>query len=85
MWYGQDMDTHNIPSGIAVRNAMSSLSMAQLERLAELSGVPWTTLYKIKLGKTRSPGIETVRKFMPFIEQAALPVPTASPVPAPVQ
>lgn len=38
--------------------------MAQLEELAKRSGVPFTTLYKIKREETTNPGIETVRKFM---------------------
>lgn len=57
-----------------VRTALSPLGMAQIDRLAILSGVPPTTIYKIKRGETSNPGIETVRKFMPHI-QAALDVP----------
>ena len=66
------MDSTFIPSGDDVRRALAPFSMAQLERLGELSGVPPTTLYKIKRGFTTNPGIETVGKFMPYVEQVAL-------------
>ena len=42
----------------------------QLERLAELSGVPFTTIYKVKRGETKNPGIETLRQFMPHVQDA---------------
>lgn len=61
----------DIPSVSAVRAALSNLSMRQLDELARLSGVPMTTIYKIKLGETENPGIETVRKFAPHISTAA--------------
>lgn len=63
------MDTP-IPSVQQVRDALRPLSLKQLEVLAELSGVPATTIYKIKRGETPNPGIETVGKFMPFISKA---------------
>lgn len=50
--------------------------MKQLEKLAELSGVPMTTIYKIKLGDTENPGLETVRKFAPHIAAASQAEPT---------
>lgn len=61
------MDT-NISSAEQVRAALAPLTLKQIDRLAELSTVPATTIYKIKLGKTVNPGIETVRLFMPQIE-----------------
>lgn len=54
----------NIPSAEEVRAALAPLSLKQLDRLAELSGVPATTIYKVKRGETENPGIETVRKFL---------------------
>lgn len=51
-----------------VKQALASLSLRQLERLAEVSGVPVATIYKIKRGETSNPGIETVRKFMPHVD-----------------
>lgn len=54
-----------------VQAALAPLSVKQLDHLAELSGVPATTIYKIKRGETTNPGIETVRKFMPHVQAAA--------------
>lgn len=51
-----------------VKQALAALSLRQLDRLAELSGVPVATIYKIKRGETSNPGIETVRKFMPYVD-----------------
>lgn len=57
-------------SAEAVRAALAPLTLRQLDRLAELSGVPATTIYKIKRGETSNPGIETVRRFLPHINAA---------------
>lgn len=53
-----------------VREALKPLTLKQLDRLHELSGVPALTIYKIKRGETENPGIETVRKFWPYIAAA---------------
>jgi len=66
-----------IPSAESVRVALAPLTLKQLERLAELSTVPVSTIYKIKLGTTVNPGVETVRLFLPHIEEA-LREPTAA-------
>lgn len=58
------------PSAEQVRSALSSLTLKQLDRLAGLSGVPATTIYKIKRGETENPGVETLRKFVPHIAAA---------------
>lgn len=63
----------NLPSAEQVRAALSPLTMKQLERLEELSGVPATTIYKIKRGETENPGIETLRRFLPHIAEAIVP------------
>ena len=42
-----------IPSAEAVRAALAPLSLKQLEKLAELSGVPFTTIYKVGWGGQR--------------------------------
>jgi hypothetical protein len=54
-----------------VRAALAPLTLKQLDVLEELSGVPATTIYKIKRGETANPGLETVRQFVQHIEQAA--------------
>lgn len=60
------MDLH-LPSAEEVRSHLAPLTMKQIGRLSELSGVPSTTIYKIKRGETDNPGMETVRKFLPHI------------------
>ena len=59
-----------IPSGTDVRHALLKLSHSQMGALAAASGVPFTTLWKMRSGETSNPGIETVRKFMPHVEAA---------------
>lgn len=59
-----------IPSAADVREALAPLTLKQLEKLAELSGVPMHTIYKVKRGDTPNPGLETVRKFAPHIGTA---------------
>lgn len=61
----------NIPSAEQVRAKLAPLNLKQLDRLAVLSGVPATTIYKIKRGETENPGVETLRKFMSFVDAAA--------------
>lgn len=61
------MDT--VPSVSDVRAALLPLTLKQIVRLSEMSGVPWSTIYKIQRQETRDPGIETVRRFLPFIDQ----------------
>jgi hypothetical protein len=73
-----------IPSAEDIRAALAPLSMKQLDELERLSGVPATTIYKIKRGETVNPGIETLGKFMPFVPQllaAASALPPAQPEP----
>jgi predicted transcriptional regulator len=52
-----------IPPVEEVSRRLKSLTGAQLETLANGSGVPVSTLWKIRIGATPNPGIETVRKF----------------------
>lgn len=56
-----------IPPVVEVRAELSGLGHARMQELAKLSGVPFTTLWKIKDGTTENPGIETVRKFWPYL------------------
>lgn len=56
-----------IPSGADLSRLLAPLSNAQLVALAHHSGVPFTTLWKIRAAETSSPGIETVRKFYPLV------------------
>jgi predicted transcriptional regulator len=67
------MDTP-IPTGEDVRERLAPFTIKQLEGIAEASGVPFTTLYKIQRGETANPGIETVGRFwahLPAADKAA--------------
>lgn len=57
---------NEIPTMDAVRAALAPLTLRELEELAEASGVPFTTIYKIKRGETANPGLDTVRQFLPL-------------------
>lgn len=59
-----------IPSAEQVRARLKDLNLSQIGTLASLSGVPVATIYKIRIGQTSNPGIETVRKFMPHVREA---------------
>ena len=72
------MNTIQIPTALQVREALAVLTLKQIEHLAALSGVPWTTIYKIKRGETANPGIDTVRLFLPHVK-AATSAPTRTP------
>jgi predicted transcriptional regulator len=61
---------HTLISAEQVRAKLANLTMKQIDHLAGLSGVPAPTIYKIKLGNTENPGVDTVRKFMPHVEAA---------------
>ena len=61
---------HTIPSAQEVRDALAAMKYVHLQRLADFSGVPFHTLRKIRDGETANPGLETVRKFAPFIDAA---------------
>ena len=63
------MELH-IPGVDEVQAALKPLSLKQIDRLADLSGVPAPTIYKIRNGDTRNPGVETLRKFAPHIKAA---------------
>lgn len=56
-----------IPSTAQVRSRLLGLPEKGLKEVAQQSGVPFTTLWKIRAGETANPGIETVRKFFPFL------------------
>lgn len=49
---------------------LRSLSLGQLDQLSLLSGVPRSTLIKLRYGQTPNPRLETVRQFMPHVTAA---------------
>jgi predicted transcriptional regulator len=59
-----------IPSGVEIRATLLVLSHSQMQELSRLSGVPFTTLWKVRSGETKNPGIETVRQFASHIDAA---------------
>ncbi len=61
-----------LPTVEVVRAALAPFNTKQLERLTELSGVPFMTLYNIKRGHTENPGLDTVRKFLPHVKAALI-------------
>ena len=61
----------DIPSALRVREWLQPLAKPQLQRLADLSGVPFGTLWKIRSGDTKDPRIETVRQIAPHVSEAA--------------
>lgn len=72
-----------IPSGADLQQLLAPLTNTQLYALEHHSAVPFTTLWKIRAGVTVSPGIETVRRFYPFLVPVvnipAIPVLAAAP------
>lgn len=64
----------HIPSGAEIRASLLALSYSQVRELSKLSGVPFNTLWNVRKGEegggTTNPGIETVRKFLPFVASA---------------
>jgi predicted transcriptional regulator len=53
-----------------VRTVLGLLTQRQLEKLSAASGVPLSTLGKIRRGETLNPGLETVRKVLPHLAAA---------------
>lgn len=72
-----------VASSDEVRAALAPLALKQLEALAELSGVPFTTIYKIKRGETANPGIETVRQFLHLVPAVVAAEGAPPPLPSP--
>ena len=62
---------NDIPSSAQVRQWLAPLSVQQLRRLSEVSGVPLTTLWNIRAGHTKDPRLETVRQIAPHAIAAA--------------
>lgn len=56
-----------IPPLTMVVSRLSKLDEAGLRRLAAESGVPYSTIRKIRYGVTKDPGLETCRKFFALI------------------
>lgn len=54
----------SLPSVVEIRSRLQGLKDGEIYDVARTSGVPASTLWKIRCGATPNPGIETVRKFI---------------------
>lgn len=59
-----------LPSIEDVRVRLQSLKDGEIYEVAKRSGVPSSTLWKIRIGATPNPGLETVRKFFHLLPVA---------------
>jgi predicted transcriptional regulator len=55
----------SIPSPDQVRKRLAALGHADIKALADKTGAPFTTLWKIRAGDTTNPRIDTVRAIWP--------------------
>lgn len=60
--------TYLVPPMSAVIERLSDLTGEQMRDLGKASGVPVSTLNKIRYGFIKNPGIETVGKFFPLLK-----------------
>lgn len=60
-----------IPTPETVRQRMADLGYPEIRSLSSVSGVPFTTLLKIKSGETSNPGIGTVGMFWGHLPASA--------------
>lgn len=56
---------NSIPSPAQVRALLEPMNQAAIQNLAVRSGVPFTTLLKVRTGETANPRLETVRAIWP--------------------
>ena len=63
------MDSH-IPSAADLRGMLMTLGHAQMRQMATRSGIPFTTLWKLRSGETDNPRLETVRSLLPHLLNA---------------
>jgi len=61
----------SIPATADIKARLAQLSHAQVQHLSSESGVPFTTIWKVRSGETQNPGIETVRQFARQLELVA--------------
>lgn len=58
-----------IPPFSVIKNRLEELNQADIQRLADRSNVPFTTLLKIKGGQTPNPRFNTVAQFAPHLRK----------------
>jgi predicted transcriptional regulator len=59
--------TAHIPSGADLTEKLAPMTWAQLRKLATDANVPFTTLWKLRIGATTNPRVETVTKLWPHL------------------
>lgn len=57
-----------IPLTLDFKQRLESFGHSGVQELSRLSGVPFTTLWKIRTGETANPGIETVKLFAAHLD-----------------
>ena len=60
----------DLPSTEHIRQALQALTYRQTAILSSTSGVPFTTLWKVRSGETLNPRIQTLRQFLPHLKKA---------------
>jgi hypothetical protein len=58
---------HDIPSTEDLRQKLLKLSWSEVRAICKRTGVPVTTVWKVRTGETVTPGIETVRAIWPHL------------------
>ena len=65
--YSGCMNTSSIPSPEEIAPRLEGFGAKRLTALSEASGVPFTTLLKLRRGETTNPRILTVRAIWPHL------------------
>ena len=60
-----------IPPPEEVRRRLELLSWAETQELCKRTGVPFTTVWKLRQGETTNPRIETLRAIWPDLQAPA--------------
>lgn len=64
-----------IPSAAIVRERLQRLSWSEVQLLCRRTGLPFTTVWKVRTGETSDPRLETVRVLWPSLIAAPSPAP----------
>lgn len=61
-----------IPSAEQIGALLRAMTLAQVREVSHKSGIPYRTLLNIRFGATPNPGLETVRRFYPYLDASAI-------------
>jgi predicted transcriptional regulator len=59
---------YTIPSSERVREVLAPITFVEMQELAEKSGVPLSTIRRIRCGETRRPDVDCVRKLFEHLK-----------------